>query len=148
MIQVALPDGLRSQILREAGAAFPHECCGLIEGMLVEGVRVEGAREVEAFRVIALHAARNLAGAPDRFEIDPQDQFAAHKAARARGRAIIGCYHSHPGGRVQPSAADLAGAGEENFLWLIAGSGEINAFVYAGGGFVPAQLAGRGQPPL
>jgi len=138
MRQVALPQELRLQILREAQDAHPHECCGLVEGV----------GEPENFRIIALHPARNLADAADKFEIDPRDQFAAYKAARARGSAIVGCYHSHPHGRAEPSAADRAGAGEENFLWLIAGSGEINAFVYAQGGFVPAQLAGRGQPPL
>ncbi|HKX64885.1 MAG TPA: M67 family metallopeptidase [Rhizomicrobium sp.] len=138
MRRVVLPQALRDQILRAAQDAHPRECCGL----------VEGACEAENFRITALHPARNLAGAADRFEIDPRDQFAAYKAARARGAAIVGCYHSHPHGRAAPSAADQAGAGEENFLWLIAGSGEINAFVYAQGGFVPVQLAGCGQPPL
>ena len=66
---------------------------------------------------------------------DPADQFAAQKAARAQGQAIIGCYHSHPGGQAQPSAADLAGAGEEDFLWLIASGETLNAFVYSRGGF-------------
>lgn len=136
--QVALPQALRDQILRAAQDAHPRECCGL----------VEGACEARAFRITALHPARNLAGAADRFEIDPRDQFAAQRCARARGHMIVGCYHSHPNGRAAPSAADQAGAGEENFLWLIAASGEINAFVYAQGGFLPAQLAGRGQPPL
>jgi desampylase len=127
-MRVALPDALRAQLLREARAADPHECCGLIEG----------AREQGNFRVTTLHPARNLADAPDRFEIDPQDQFAAHKAARARGHAIVGCYHSHPSGRAQPSAADLAGADEENFLWLIASNENVNAFVYLRGEFVGA----------
>jgi proteasome lid subunit RPN8/RPN11 len=137
-MRVVLPQELRAQILREARDADPRECCGLMEG----------AAAPENFHITALHPARNLADAADRFEIDPRDQFAAYKAARARGSAIVGCYHSHPHGRAEPSATDRAGAGEENFLWLIAGSGEINAFVYAQGGFVPAQLAGRGQPPL
>lgn len=128
MMRVALPDGLRAQILREARDIHPHECCGLIEG----------ACEAQTFRIAALHPARNLAELPHRFEIDPQDQFAAAKAARAQGRAIIGCYHSHPNGRAQPSAIDQAGAGEENFLWLIASNEDLNAFVYLRGAFVGA----------
>ena len=128
MTRVALPEQLRGQILREAAAAHPNECCGLMEG----------ACEGQAFRITALHPARNLASSPDRFEIDPIDQFAAHKAARARGHAIVGCYHSHPGGRAEPSAADQAGAGEENFLWLIAAGEVLNAFVYLRGAFVGA----------
>jgi proteasome lid subunit RPN8/RPN11 len=127
-IRVSLPEGVREQILREARGAHPRECCGVIEG----------AREAEIFRIATLHPARNLADMPDRFEIDPQDQFAAHKAARARGHAIVGCYHSHPNGRAEPSMADQAGADEENFLWLIASNGRVNAFVYLDGRFVGA----------
>jgi proteasome lid subunit RPN8/RPN11 len=133
MIRVALPEDLRARILQEAGLAFPGECCGL----------VEGTRSGGAFQVAALHSARNLASAPDRFEIAPEDHFRALKAARANGRTLIGCYHSHPNGRAEPSAIDKAGAGEENFLWLIAAGGTLGAFVYLRGafcaaGFVPA----------
>ena len=128
MMRVALPDALRAQILSEARQAHPLECCGLVEGV----------REVEGFRIAALYPSRNLADGPDRFEIDPRDQFAAYKAARARSRAIIGCYHSHPNGRAEPSAADLAGAGEEKFLWLIASNQDVNAFVYSEGRFTGA----------
>lgn len=128
-MRVFVPDGLRAQILREAQGAAPRECCGLIEGL----------REAENFRITALHPSRNLAAATDRFDIDPRDQFAAYKASRAQGRAIIGCYHSHPNGRAQPSAIDLAGAAEENFLWLIAADEAVNAFVYLDGRFAGAE---------
>jgi len=128
MRQVVLPQELRDQILRAAQDAHPRECCGLLEG----------ACEGQAFRITALHPARNLAKAADTFEIDPRDQFAAHKAARAQGGAIIGCYHSHPNGRAEPSATDQAGAGEENFLWLIAANESLKAFVYLRGEFVGA----------
>ena len=127
MMRVILPDDLRNRILREAADAHPEVCCGLVEGV----------RGQEGYRVTALHPARNLATAHDRFEIDPRDHFAAHRAARAGGHALIGCYHSHPHGPAQPSASDLAGAGEEDFVWLIAGQGGLNAFAFAAGGFVP-----------
>ena len=44
----------------------------------------------------------------------------AQKAARANGRAIIGCYHSHPNGRAEPSPRDLEAAFGEGFVWVIA----------------------------
>ena len=128
MTGVTLPAQLRAQILRQAQAAGLRECCGL----------VEGNREDGEFRVTALHPARNLAPAPDRFEIDPRDHLAAHKLARANGHILIGCYHSHPNGCAQPSATDLAGAGEEDFLWLIAAGESLNAFVYRDGSFFGA----------
>jgi len=125
---IDLPAALAWQIRREAAAAVSHECCGLTEGV----------REGGNFRVTALHPARNLAARADRFDIDPRDHLAASKAARANGHGIIGCYHSHPAGRAQPSARDLAGAGEDNFLWLIAAGGELAAFVYLRGVFTGA----------
>jgi proteasome lid subunit RPN8/RPN11 len=126
-MQVLLPQDLRRQILEEARAADLRECCGLIEG----------ARDGGQFRITALHPARNLSPDAGRFfQIDPHDQFAAQRAARANGTAIIGCYHSHPDGKPAPSATDLAGAAEQNFLWLIAGGGRLEAFVYLDGAFV------------
>jgi proteasome lid subunit RPN8/RPN11 len=126
MTRVHLPDDLRTQILGEARS--PRECCGLLEG----------THDGDTFHVLALHAMENLAGPADRFEMSPPDQIAAQKAARADGHAIVGCYHSHPGGHAKPSAVDLAGAGEQNFLWLIAAGEELNAFVYLGGVFLGA----------
>jgi desampylase len=125
MTLVTLPGELRNRILREASDAHPSECCGLLEGL----------HDADGFRITALHPARNLAGSPERFELDPQDHFAAHRVARTNGHSLIGCYHSHPHGEAAPSAADRAGVGEENFLWLIAGGGQLNAFVHSGGGF-------------
>jgi proteasome lid subunit RPN8/RPN11 len=119
---------LAAQIRAAAHEAYPGECCGLLEG----------TRDGDGFRVTALHPARNLAASPDRFEIDPADHFAAHKTARAAGHVLIGCYHSHPDAKAQPSTTDLAGAGAENFLWLIASNDDLAAFVYLRGVFTGA----------
>ena len=123
-MKLALPGALRAQILAEARAAAPRECCGLVLGR-------HGGNGVAA---TALHRARNRAEDGNRFEIAPEDHFAAQRAARAAGEAVIGCYHSHPRGAPVPSAADLAGAGEEGFFWLIATpEGALAAFIYRGG---------------
>lgn len=124
-LRVDLPAALAAAIRAAAEGAHPRECCGLVEGV----------RGDSAFRVAALHPARNLSDDDSRFEIDPADHLKAQKAARANGHTIIGCYHSHPRGLAQPSAADAAGAGQDNFLWLIANESELNAFVYLGGEF-------------
>jgi len=137
-MKLLLPAELRARIEAGTREAFPRECCGLIEGTRQNG---------EA-RAVALHPARNIAARPDRFEIAPQDHFAALKTARANGQGLIGCYHSHPDGKAAPSTADLAGAGEEDFFWLIASlsvwdaPAKIAAFVYSAGVFLPADLGG------
>jgi desampylase len=128
-VKLVLPAALGEEIARAANAAYPRECCGLMEG-------VESS---DGFHAIALHPARNLAGAPDRFEIDPADHLAAVKLARSRGHRIIGCYHSHPGGKARPSPHDLSCAAEENFLWLIAATDGVDVqlagYVYRPPGF-------------
>jgi proteasome lid subunit RPN8/RPN11 len=129
-MRLALPLRLRNQVLAEARAAHPGECCGLLVGR----------REGDAAAALSLHAARNLSAHDDAFEIDPADQFAALRAARAAGLALIGCYHSHPHGAAQPSQADLVGAGEDGFIWLIAAADELAAFVYFNGVFTGADL--------
>ena len=130
-MKLSLPEGLRAQILAEARAATPRECCGL----------VLGRRQDDTAVAAALHPARNLATDADRFQIDPADHFAAMRAARGAGVSVIGCYHSHPGGAARPSVRDLEGAGEENFLWLIATpEGALAAFVYLRGGLTGADL--------
>lgn len=135
-MKLLLPMALRAGIEDKARAAFPRECCGLIEGI----------REGDLARALALHPGRNIAARADRFEIAPEDHFAALKAARTKGRALIGCYHSHPGGQTVPSATDKAGAGEEDFLWLIASlTGQdacvtLAAFVYSAAGFLHVEM--------
>lgn len=137
-MKLVLPPELRARIEQESRAAFPRECCGLIEG----------ERAHATATALALHPAHNIASAPERFEIAPEDHFAALKAARGMGRAVIGCYHSHPGGQAQPSATDLAGAGEEDFLWLVAALGTpdepvtLAGFVYSAAFFLPVELIG------
>lgn len=125
-----LPEDLAAQLAALARTAFPAECCGLIEG------RLEG----QSARALALHPTRNLGEGPDRFEIDPAVQIRLLKALRGSDRAVIGCFHSHPNGRAEPSTTDLAGAGEEGFVWLIQpltaeGEGPAAAFVYEAGAF-------------
>jgi desampylase len=139
---LTLPAAMEARIAAHAASAFPRECCGLLEGR----------RDGDRIAILGLHPARNLAERPDRFEIHPEDHFAALKGARARGHAIIGCYHSHPGGAARPSSVDLARAGEEDFLWLIAALADagaepdLSAFVYAAGGFRAVALAAPNRP--
>jgi proteasome lid subunit RPN8/RPN11 len=123
-----LPDALRDQLTLQARAAFPRECCGLIEGSC----------NGDEIRATALYPTRNLAIEPDRFEIDPAAHFALLRGLRGTGREILGCYHSHPNGRPELSPRDRKGAAEEDFVWLVAAiaAGEVTlaAFTCPRGG--------------
>ena len=81
--------------------------------------------------MVELHEMANIAGDPSRhFLIDPQPQIALLRQLRGTDRAVIGCFHSHPSGRAEPSATDLSSAVEDDFVWLIAG-GDPDDFAFA-----------------
>ncbi len=140
MIALHLPGALGERIAAEARRAFPRECCGLLEGA-TDGKRIT---------VVAAHPARNLSERPDRFEIDPADHFRLLRGAREQGNAIIGCYHSHPGGQAEPSPRDREGTGEAGFVWLIAavppeGPAALAAYLFDGTMFLPLEISGAGS---
>jgi desampylase len=133
---LVLPDALRERLLAEVRQALPKECCGLIEGVATP----------DGWHAIALHRSKNLAADPEQgFLIDPQIQFRTLRDLRGTGRAVIGCYHSHPGGGSEPSARDRAEAMDDGFVWLIAGESGLNATAFdaAAGSFVPLRLCRR-----
>jgi proteasome lid subunit RPN8/RPN11 len=119
-VQVLLPQTVLAEMLAHARDESPSECCGLLVGR--RGV------------VDASVRARNLETGPTRYLIDPQDHFAAMKAARARGLHVIGAYHSHPAqaaGVLAPSPSDIAEAsGGSDFLYVIVSPVDGGAVAY------------------
>jgi proteasome lid subunit RPN8/RPN11 len=93
-----------------------------------------------------IRPAANVAPDPFRhFEIDPAVLIAAHRDARSGGLPVMGHYHSHPSGRVEPSATDAASANPDGSLWLIVASGSATLWRAEQGGagqvqFVPIRL--------
>ncbi len=104
------------------------EACGLLFGT--------------GHHILEATTARNIAADPQhRFEIDPAHLFEAHRRSRAGPARLIGCWHSHPGGRGEPSRHDRDGVTDESWLWLIAAGGRIRAWQPAPEGFIELVLA-------
>jgi proteasome lid subunit RPN8/RPN11 len=134
-VKLVIPESFRAQIIEEARAAFPNECCGLLEG----------ERTGESVRVVAVHPTANLAGDPARgFEIDPAPHLRLRCRLRGTPRAVVGCYHSHPNGLAGPSATDRARNkdSEAGFVWLIAAvpGGEVTLAAFEGPEFRAVEL--------
>ena len=111
-------------LLAEAARAAPEECCGLLLGR--DGT-IEAARP-----------AANVADDPlRRFEIEPQALVDAHRAARRGGPQVIGYFHSHPTGPVEPSATDRAQAAHDGSIWAIVGTSAVTFWRDEEAGFVP-----------
>lgn len=120
-MKVAIASGVAEQILGDAAAAAPEECCGLLLG--------------RPGRIEAAVPARNVAADPSRsFEIDPAVLLRTHRESRGQGRQVIGHYHSHPNGRAEPSKRDAARAIDNGQLWLIAAAGSLTAWQAAATG--------------
>jgi proteasome lid subunit RPN8/RPN11 len=115
-----LPERLSAQIRDAARRAHPSECCGLVEGVVTRA----------GWSAETVHEANNLADEPRRrFLVDPAVQFALLRRLRNSGRAIIGCFHSHPGGTPVPSDEDAREAAEDGFVWVIAAGSPEDGYV-------------------
>jgi proteasome lid subunit RPN8/RPN11 len=129
---VALAAAAAACIRSASAAARPQEACGLLFGR-------NGTIE-------AASIARNVAAEPTRFfEIDPAHLFEAHRRARQGPLCLLGCWHSHPGGRAIPSRADRDGVADLGWLWLIEARGEIAAWRPAAEGFQQVALTEPGS---
>ena len=129
-----LPLALRKAIVAQCVAALPNEGCGLLLG----------SREGRFASVVEARPERNILAASDRYEIEAEAVFAAHRAARAAGRQLLGAWHSHPASRAVPSATDLAQAWPD-WCYLIVGLSrpgrpELRAWRLLGEDFVADQL--------
>jgi len=105
---------LHDRLLALAANDPSHEVCGLLFGT--------------PDWIDAIKPCANVSPNPeDSFEVDPVALIAAHKAERAGGRRVIGCYHSHPSGMTALSERDTAAyvAGQ---LWLVIAGSSIAAW--------------------
>lgn len=92
-VSVRLTQGQFEQILAQAHAEAPNECCGLLLG---RGDVVE-----EVF------PGRNVDETPrTRYVMDPRDQLRAFRTMDERGWDLVAIYHSHPHTEAYPSETD------------------------------------------
>lgn len=95
------------EIVAQARAEAPDECCGLV-----------GTRDGEAVRLMKL---RNAAASPLRYEIDPKDQLRAFDELDEAGLDLGIIYHSHTRSAPEPSQTDINLARYPDSLYLIVG---------------------------
>ncbi|HEY5839130.1 MAG TPA: M67 family metallopeptidase, partial [Pyrinomonadaceae bacterium] len=83
VVNIQLTPGQLETIIAHAREASPHECCGLIGGL------IEGQAQT-------IYRSRNVASDPlTSYEAAPEDLFAAQRAMRERGEQLLAIYHSH-----------------------------------------------------
>ncbi|WP_422343687.1 Mov34/MPN/PAD-1 family protein [Parasphingorhabdus sp.] len=105
-MELVLSSAILEELQELARQAAPEEACGLLFG--------------DNGTVSSFKATENVAENRLRhFEVDPRDLIAAECAMRDNGPGIIGYYHSHPSGTVEPSKTDAAMAAGDERIWLI-----------------------------
>ena len=105
-MKFAIASEVAEGVVAHARAEHPREACGLLLGTPGSVTHAE--------------PACNVSRSPERnFEIDPSTLLRVHREARGQGLAVVGHYHSHPGGSAEPSRTDAARAVEDGQLWLI-----------------------------
>ncbi|MEK7765423.1 MAG: M67 family metallopeptidase [bacterium] len=87
-----------AEIFRYLEGHYPHEACGYLLGRLGDPDRVTGIRPMRNVNTERAH---------DRYVMDPREQLAATKEARAAGVSLIRVFHSHPDHPAKPSGTDL-----------------------------------------
>ena len=120
--RLRVPRPLLQQLLAQAVAELPNECCGLLAG-IVEGASDSGSapadRPLRFGRAMRRYPLVNAAASPTEYLSDAQSLLAAHKDMRRLGLEILAVYHSHPTSEPVPSRTDLARNYYEDAVHLI-----------------------------
>lgn len=108
---------LLDQIVEQARAEAPNECCGMIAS--------------ENGAAVGVHPARNTAASPLRYEMDGMEQYRIQTAIEDAGRQLGAIYHSHTRSPPYPSQTDINLAFYPEALYLIVGVAGVQAEVRA-----------------
>lgn len=111
---VHLPAPIVAQVLEESRRTAPRESCGLLVGH----------RSNRLLNVLEAWPMRNESSGDNAFAIDGIALLEAEDEAERKGLEVLGPYHSHPSGLLQPSDQDRRVARAwPGTLWVIVNAG-------------------------
>ena len=90
---IRLPEAMLGEIIGQAYADLPNECCGMIAGKDGEAVK--------------LYRTRNAEASPYRYNIDPRDLLKIEQELDLEGWEVLVIYHSHVASEAYPSPTDV-----------------------------------------
>jgi len=103
---LALPRGIRDDLVAHALASAPEEACGLIAG--------RGGAPTRVIRCANVHETPTT-----RYLIDPREQLRAFRTMDERGEELVAIYHSHPASQPYPSPTDRAEAHYPDAIYVL-----------------------------
>jgi proteasome lid subunit RPN8/RPN11 len=120
-----MPVAVRDEVVVHAREGAPEEVVGAFGGERGDPAVVE-----------TVHRAENVADRPRvRYEMDPEEQFSLLRGIEGSGREVVGFYHSHPRGPLEPSATDADRAAWPDRSYVIvslAGDAELGSWRWTG----------------
>jgi proteasome lid subunit RPN8/RPN11 len=97
-----LPHTAYATIRAHAEETYPHECCGVLLGIMDADARIVTS---------TARCGNTRNDSPhNRYHIDPKELVRIQREGRERGEDIVGFYHSHPDHPARWSQTDLAEA--------------------------------------
>ena len=96
-------------ILKHCVDGLPNESCGLLAGVKVD----------DEITIKKVYLLTNIDASREHFSMDPKEQLASLKDARANGYKIVGNFHSHPESPSRPSEEDKRLAFDPSIEYLI-----------------------------
>lgn len=108
--RLQIPSNLHDAMLARAVAEFPHECCGILAGVIRDEIAI-----------VSRHFPLANCAADPRTEYlsEPRDMLAADRAMRALELDLVAIYHSHPISQPVPSRKDIERNYSERVMNLI-----------------------------
>ena len=104
------------EIVKHCVAGLPNEACGLIAGTIDGDVK----------QIEKIYLLTNIDKSREHFSMDPKEQLAAVKDARANHYTMLGSFHSHPESPSRPSQEDKRLAYDSTAEYLILSLQEEN----------------------
>ena len=105
MLKLEIPNRIFEDMLEQARAEAPIECCGILAG---SGRRVE-----------KLYKMTNAEHRRDHYMMAPEQQFEAVKDIRSNALDMLAIYHSHPETPARPSVEDIRLAYDPDISFVI-----------------------------
>ncbi len=101
--RLLLPRSLYEEMLAQARAELPSECCGMLAGRIVDSPQGKVGQVERRFPLI------NAAETPAiEYLSEAKSLFTAVRAIDREGLDVLAVYHSHPTSAPVPSKKDLA----------------------------------------
>lgn len=108
---ITIPGAIFAQMVAAARREAPNEACGYLAGHV--------AADVQPLIAEKYFELTNVDHSPEHFTMDPKEQFAALKAARAEGMKLFANWHSHPATPARPSQEDIRLAYDSEIIYVI-----------------------------